>query len=152
MLVSKKNNKGFSLIELIVVVLIISIIAVALAPQVMKYIQTARVNVDVSNAGEIKSAAQAAAAHFSASGHNISTDAAISFEAGKVLTTEPTDGTLDDALYEDIGISTSVPAPAVKSDKDMNFWVVEYKQNGAIVQVYASSTNNASGKSSVIVA
>ncbi|MCI5848904.1 MAG: type II secretion system GspH family protein, partial [Lachnoclostridium sp.] len=35
---TKKNNKGFSLVELIVVVLIMAIIAVALAPQVMKWV------------------------------------------------------------------------------------------------------------------
>ena len=32
----KRNNKGFSLVELIVVILIMAVIAVALAPQVMK--------------------------------------------------------------------------------------------------------------------
>ena len=39
---TKKNNKGFSLVELIVVVLIMAIIAVALAPQVTKWVQNSR--------------------------------------------------------------------------------------------------------------
>ncbi len=38
----KMNNKGFSLVELIVVVLIMAIIAVALAPQVMKWVENSR--------------------------------------------------------------------------------------------------------------
>lgn len=38
----KRNNKGFSLVELIVVVLIMAIIAVALAPQVMKWVENSR--------------------------------------------------------------------------------------------------------------
>lgn len=38
----KKNNKGFSLVELIVVVLIMGIIAVALAPQVIKWVEKSR--------------------------------------------------------------------------------------------------------------
>lgn len=46
---TKKNNKGFSLVELIVVVLIMAIIAVALAPQVMKWVENSRVATDVSN-------------------------------------------------------------------------------------------------------
>ena len=45
----KKNNKGFSLVELIVVVLIMAIIAVALAPQVMKWVENSRKSTDCSN-------------------------------------------------------------------------------------------------------
>jgi prepilin-type N-terminal cleavage/methylation domain-containing protein len=43
----RRNNKGFSLVELIVVVLIMAIIAVALAPQVMKWVGSSRTNTDV---------------------------------------------------------------------------------------------------------
>ncbi len=43
------NNKGFSLVELIVVVLIMAIIGVALAPQVMKWVGNARESADVNN-------------------------------------------------------------------------------------------------------
>ena len=42
----KMNNKGFSLVELIVVVLIMAIIAVALAPQVMKWVENSRLSTD----------------------------------------------------------------------------------------------------------
>ena len=42
----KMNNKGFSLVELIVVVLIMAIIAVALAPQVMKWVDKSRLSAD----------------------------------------------------------------------------------------------------------
>ena len=45
----KMNNKGFSLVELIVVVLIMAIIAVALAPQVMKWVENSRKSNDISN-------------------------------------------------------------------------------------------------------
>ncbi len=63
-LMKKKNNKGFSLVELIVVVLILGIIAVALAPQVMKWVGTARTNSDDNTAKDIKSAVQVALADF----------------------------------------------------------------------------------------
>ena len=61
---ARKNNKGFSLVELIVVVLIIAIIAVALAPQVVKYVQKSRDNVELNNAATIKSAVQSAVAEY----------------------------------------------------------------------------------------
>ncbi len=43
----KKNNNGFSLVEMIVVVLIMAIIAVALAPQVMKWVENSRIASDL---------------------------------------------------------------------------------------------------------
>ncbi len=67
-LINKKNNKGFSLVELIVVVLIMGIIAVALAPQVMKWVGQARTNSDSNTQKDIKSAIQIAIADFQGAG------------------------------------------------------------------------------------
>lgn len=61
-LLNKKNNKGFSLVELIVVVLIMGIIAVALAPQVMKWVGKSKISTDKNNADSLKSAVQTALA------------------------------------------------------------------------------------------
>lgn len=52
----KRNNKGFSLVELIVVVLIMAIIAVALAPQVMKWVENSRIAKDMQTRAELESA------------------------------------------------------------------------------------------------
>lgn len=60
----KKNNKGFSLVELIVVVLIMGIIAVALAPQIMKWVDKARENTDKNQIATIKSTAQSTVADY----------------------------------------------------------------------------------------
>ena len=59
---TKKNNKGFSLVELIVVVLIMAIIAVALAPQVTKWVQNSRISSDAQNFDSVVSAIQIAGA------------------------------------------------------------------------------------------
>jgi len=56
----KMNNKGFSLVELIVVVLIMAIIAVALAPQVMKWVENSRKSNDIENYNALIEAANVA--------------------------------------------------------------------------------------------
>ena len=73
----KKNNKGFSLVELIVVILIMAIIAVALAPQVMKWVDQSKVSTDVNNRANLKSAMDAAVADFFAEKGSFTTDLTI---------------------------------------------------------------------------
>lgn len=57
------KNKGFSLVELIVVIAIMAILAIVIAPQVMKYIGQSRTSVDDSNAAIYKTAATTALAN-----------------------------------------------------------------------------------------
>lgn len=78
-LAGKKDNKGFSLVELIVVILIMGIIAVALAPQVMKWVGKSAKNTDESNKATIKSAVQAAIADHLASGNSFKTGETITY-------------------------------------------------------------------------
>jgi len=58
----KNNNKGFSLVELIVVIAIMAIMVGVLAPTLMRYVEKARVSKDISALGEVKNAMQLAAA------------------------------------------------------------------------------------------
>ncbi len=68
----KNKNKGFSLVELIVVVLIIAVIAVALAPQVIKWVDAARTNVQENDKGAINTCFDVAVAEFVAGGGTLS--------------------------------------------------------------------------------
>ena len=59
----KKSNKGFSLVELIIVIAIMAILAAAIAPALIRYIDKSRKADDVQFFGQIQSAASAALAN-----------------------------------------------------------------------------------------
>lgn len=67
----KKDNKGFTLVELIIVVAILAILVGILAPQYTKYVEKSRRSADVSNLENLVKAAQVAFA-----------DTSYNFEAG----------------------------------------------------------------------
>ena len=55
----QKNNKGFSLVELIVVIAIMAVLVGVLAPQFIKYVEKSRVSTDMQNVQQMKSAVEA---------------------------------------------------------------------------------------------
>ncbi len=59
----KMNNKGFSLVELIIVIAIMAILAAAIAPALIRYIDKSRKANDVTAAGTIATAVEAALAN-----------------------------------------------------------------------------------------
>ena len=52
----KKNNKGFSLVELIIVIAIMAVLVGVLAPQFIKYVEQSRRGTDIQNAEQIRTA------------------------------------------------------------------------------------------------
>ena len=58
----KKDNKGFTLVELVIVVAILAILVGILAPQYTKYVEKSRKSADASNMDEMVKAVQTYAA------------------------------------------------------------------------------------------
>lgn len=50
----RNNNKGFSLIELIIVIAIMAILVAIIAPNLTKYLSKSKKNADIMNADEIE--------------------------------------------------------------------------------------------------
>jgi type IV pilus assembly protein PilA len=55
-----KNNKGFSLVELIVVIAIMAVLMAVLAPALLRYVEKSRIQSDDSTAAEVKNAVEIA--------------------------------------------------------------------------------------------
>ncbi len=58
----RKNNKGFSLVELIVVIAIMAVLVGVLAPQFIKYVEKSRQSTDMQSVSQMKDDVEAAVA------------------------------------------------------------------------------------------
>lgn len=94
----KMNNKGFSLVELIIVIAIMAILAAAIAPALIRYIDKSRKSNDVTAAKTIKTAVDTAMANETANSEIAEladgailveiSDKAIGYAAGNVFASE----------------------------------------------------------------
>ena len=145
----QKNNKGFSLVELIVVIAIMAVLVGVLAPQLMKYVEKSREATDIQNCDSIASALKAYYAdkedqtadvtiNVTKNGVTETTDPAVK-DAGMVktklkgknwtkiaITYKPADGSIEYTITED---ATNKP-----------YYKIEDSQGNVLIETDAEST------------
>ena len=104
----KKNNSGFSLVELIIVIAIMAVLIGVLAPQFIKYVERSRESTDLQNIEEYKTAVETYVAD-----HGDSLPATIT-----VTITGGAGGTIKcDADLSEYGLTKTTESKDLKSSK-----------------------------------
>lgn len=116
----KKNNKGFSLVELIIVIAIMAILAGALAPALIKYINKSKRSTDIQNADALRTACQTALASTAAQ------DAAAAITFPVDATTTIVSGATDNfykEVYSIVGNATLETKYKCSVTAGTHFWI-----------------------------
>ena len=99
----KRNNKGFSLVELIVVIAVMAVLVVVLAPAYLRYVDKAKLQKDESAISEVVNAVKIAAAEEKVSNEIPSTGSLVlKFTSGNAFEVHSTSITGDDADAENL--------------------------------------------------
>lgn len=111
----KKNNKGFSLVELIIVIAIMAVLIGLIAPQYLKFVKKSRVAADMSNAQSVADAVNCAI-----------TDSAIGAVPNQIT------GAGGDAVTGVSGLST---LPFSKVDSSFT-WIINSTSDDGVTSIY----------------
>ena len=134
---AKNNNKGFSFVELVVMILIIAILAVALAPQVMKWVDGSRIARDKKTMQSLVTNCQLALAKEEAL--TAAKDKEISVNGDGVVTgigKYPAETTSLDAFWKNLATISDVSEDSVltayKTKATDNVIIIKIDANGTV--------------------
>lgn len=116
------NNKGFSLVELIIVIAIMAVLMGVLAPQYLKYVKQSKISTDITNAEELATAINVAIS-----------DSANASDADSVMVTSGTAFGKDSVVVSKSSGGT-VKAPACKVNSAWN-WTVNYDKTNGVTKI-----------------
>ena len=146
----KMNNKGFSLVELIIVIAIMAILAGAIAPALIRYIDKSRKSNDVSSGKTIKTAVE------TAMGNEVAYEELTNNGSGSTIEVTPSGTTsaavtcsaatqdTKDEIFNNIGEKT--PKIKYKKNNATNFYVVVSAKGTVSVWIGSSApTTTTSG-------
>lgn len=125
----KLNNKGFSLVELIIVIAIMAILAGALAPQLIKYLDKSRKATDVQTAQTIATAVNSALA-----------DETAYTAAADVTITATYAAANPDAFQAEIKSILGSTAPTPKYNSETTFFIDFVSATDKTFSIYAGTS------------
>lgn len=136
----KKTNKGFSLVELIIVIAIMAILAGALAPALIKYINKSRLSTDVQTGQTIATGIQTALSNESA--YDDASDATTATAYSTFVGAQGSN--MQAELNAIIGTAANIKGKAKKdingSTLDQTFYV-KMQATSNVIEVYAGATD-----------
>ena len=113
----KTNNKGFSLVELIVVVAIMAVLMVVLAPAMLRYVEKTRIQKDDSAAAEVRTALENALADntiYEKVNGSAEIKVTITGSDGVVTITGDVDNVIKTDIWQTIGGDDATKTPKIK--------------------------------------
>ena len=141
-----KNNKGFSLVELIIVIAIMAILVGVMAPQLIKYIEKTNVSSDVQLCDTVREAVQTAMMDptvINASGNGIPTSGTTTTVQSGTFSSSGTE--FQKAVFEILG--TDNPSTQIKSSAKNNSGQLKYKVGSNSVLVWITASDDSGKKS-----
>ncbi len=142
-----KNNKGFSLVELIIVIAIMAILVGVMAPQLIKYIEKTNVSSDVQLCKTIKTAMETAAADAAVANETNYTPFVAGDSGGTALMTR-NGSVYNSSLEETLGVkkttelTSQIKSTLGKKTNDISFYWV----SDSSVVVYINNTDKNGSK------
>lgn len=136
----KMNDKGFSLVELIIVIAIMAVLVVVLAPQYLKYVERSRNSTDLQNATAMVTAIQVYAAD-----PNVEDTAAFQSGATFKLTCSDTGTAVAGTAGASGSVSGDVAAKKALDEAKIDYAKTKCKSKSAWTEYYVDGTVNSDG-------